>query len=633
MPGIAGMISQAPAAQCQQSVAAMLKSMMHERFYAAATYSAPELGVYGASIGFKEASKGGQILRNEDESIVLLFSGECFPEMASETDLRKNGHLLGGGRGDWLVHLYEEEGERLFEKLNGLFSGVLIDKRKKRVLLFNDRYGLERIYVHESDGMVYFTSEAKALLAALPELRVFDDEGVSQYLAFGCTMGERTLFRGINLLPGASCWRFGPDGLESKSRYFSPSQWEAQEPLTEQHYEAEFGETFQRVLPRYTEHAESVGISLTGGLDTRMVMACLPKSATPHPCYTFVGKSGLTLDARIAADVAAVRGLKHHPLRIHDDFLRDFGTHLDRTVSITDGCAGATASHEIYFNGKARQLSPVRLTGNFGSEVFRSISTFKPLRLAPSLFSDSQARAVAATLQEDPGHGVHPVTFAAFREIPWNLFGLLAAGRSQVTFRTPYLDNELVALAYRAPAAQRLSPVPALRFIESACPALARIPTDRGELLGTSKVRHALSRALGEATFKLDYLHKEGLPGGLGMLDPLLNLFAPCGILGLHKFLPYRRWFQQELAPTIMERIATDRVRTAPWWASGVPEALARAHFSGRGNYVRELNAILSLEAIDRLFLSVQARQDNPPIRRDVPSEGLPGGGTECLIP
>ena len=73
-----------------------------------------------------------------------------------------------------------------------------------------------------------------------------------------------------------------------------------------------------------------------------------------------------------------------------------------------------------------------------------------------------------------------------------------------------------------------------------------------------------------------------------------------------------------------MERISTDRVRTAPWWASGVPEALARAHFSGRGNYVRELNAVLSLEAIDRLFLRVQARQDNPPIRPDVPSEGLP---------
>ena len=425
-------------------------------------------------------------------------------------------------------------------------------------------------------------------------------------------------------MPGASCWRFGPEGLESKSRYFTFGQWEAQEPLSQKQYEAEFGETFQRVLRRYTEDASSVGISLTGGLDTRMVMASLPESATPHPCYTFVGESGLTLDARIAANVAAVRGLKHQSLRIHSDFLRDFGTHLDQTVSVTDGCAGATAAHEIYFNAQGRQLSPVRLTGNFGGEVFRSVSTFKPLRLEPRLMNHSLTCAVTAAAEESPGAGAHPVTFAAFREIPWSLFGLLAAGRSQVTFRTPYLDNELVALAYRAPAAQRLSPLPALRLIEKTCPALARIPTDRGELLRGSKVRNAFRRTFGEATFKLDYLHKEGLPRGLGALDPLLNLLAPFGILGLHKFLPYRRWFQHELAPTIMERIATDRVRTAPWWASGVPEALARAHFSGRGNYVRELNAVLSLEAIDRLFLRVQARQEHPPIRPDVPSEGLP---------
>src|SRR5206468_10973908 len=116
-----------------------------------------------------------------------------------------------------------------------------------------------------------------------------------------------------------------------------------------------------------------------------------------------------------------------------------------------------TAAHEIYFNAQGRQLSPVRLTGNFGGEVFRSVSTFKPLRLEPRLMNHSLTCAVTAAAEESPGAGAHPVTFAAFREIPWSLFGLLAAGRSQVTFRTPYLDNELVALAYRAPAAQRLS--------------------------------------------------------------------------------------------------------------------------------------------------------------------------------
>jgi asparagine synthase (glutamine-hydrolysing) len=602
----------------------MIVSMEHESFYTSGTYSVPGMGIYAGWVAHKNSFAAGQVFLNERKDIALIFSGECFLDPETHANLRQKGHRFETNKGDWLVHLYEESG-RFLEKLNGLFSGLLIDRRRARAFLFNDRYGIERIYIHREGDEIYFASEAKALLRILPEVRGFDEEGVAQYLTFGCTMGERSLFRGISLLSGASCWSFGPEGLESKSRYFTPGQWEAQEPLSQKQYEAEFGETFQRVLRRYTDDASSVGISLTGGLDTRMVLACLPESGTLHPCYTFVGQSGLTLDARIAAQAASVRGLEHRPLRLHCDFLRDFGTHLDQTVSVTDGCAGATAAHEIYFNAQGRQLSPVRLTGNFGGEVFRSVSTFKPLRLEPRLMNHSLTCAVTAAAEESPGAGAHPVTFAAFREIPWNLFGLLAAGRSQVTFRTPYLDNELVALAYRAPAAQRLSPLPALRLIQKTCPALARIPTDRGELLRGSKVRNAFRRTFGEATFKLDYLHKEGLPGGLGFLDPFLNLLAPFGVLGLHKFLPYRRWFQNELAATVMERISTERVGRAPWWAKGAPEAFARAHIAGRGNYLRELSAVLTVEAIERLFFTAQVRQDSPPIRpREVPAGLLP---------
>ena len=196
-------------------------------------------------------------------------------------------------------------------------------------------------------------------------------------------------------------------------------------------------------------------------------------------------------DARLAGKIAASLGLEHHALRIGPDFLQHFDTYFDRTVYTTDGCAGALSSHEIYFNAQARRLSPVRLTGNFGSEVLRSVSTFKPLGLDPQLLTDSYVRAVGAEVQGVANDSVHPVTFAAFREIPWGLFGLLAAGRSQVTFRTPYLDNDLVALTYRAPAAFRRSPLTALHLIEHANPQMARIPTDRGELLRGSPVARA----------------------------------------------------------------------------------------------------------------------------------------------
>jgi len=118
------------------------------------------------------------------------------------------------------------------------------------------------------------TSEAKALLRVLPELRKFDQEGVSQFLTFGCTLEQRTLFRGVQLLPGASVWSF-ENGKCQKEIYFSPETWESQSVLPAESFAAQFQETFKGVLPRYFESQSRVGVSLTAGLDSRMIMACL----------------------------------------------------------------------------------------------------------------------------------------------------------------------------------------------------------------------------------------------------------------------------------------------------------------------------------------------------------------------
>ena len=103
---------------------------------------------------------------------------------------------------------YEREGDGFVRRLNGLFAGVIVDPVRERVLLFNDRYGSERIYFYERPGMVFFASEAKALLSVLPEARALDDAGVADFLAYGSARGGRTLFRGIQLLPGGTIWRF-----------------------------------------------------------------------------------------------------------------------------------------------------------------------------------------------------------------------------------------------------------------------------------------------------------------------------------------------------------------------------------------------------------------------------------------
>ncbi len=174
-------------------------------------------------------------------------------------------------------------------------------------------------------------------------------------------------------------------------QYFVPSTWESQTSLAAPDFDREFQDTFRKILPRYVDGGADLGISLTGGLDTRMIMACLP-ALTPKPVsYTFSGPRDRTLDERLAARVAEACNLDHHVLRIGPDFLYDYRTHVDRTVLVSDGAFGAVGAHEIYLNRQARELARIRLTGNFGSEVLRSMSTFKPLRLRPELFEPDVA--------------------------------------------------------------------------------------------------------------------------------------------------------------------------------------------------------------------------------------------------
>ena len=584
MPGIAGIISRRPALECEARVKAMIASMQHAVFYKSGTCSVPQMGIYGGWVVLEDSAS--QNFSNEQENVTLLFSGECFLDSEVAT-------------GKKLIQLYEQFGQKFFERLNGLFNGLLIDQRQSKAFLFNDRYGSQRIYFHESNGDCYFASEAKALLRILPELREFDSEGVTQFLAFGCTLDWQSVFRGIQILPGASLWTF-ENGNCRKKTYFSSETWEEQPTLLPEAFESKFQETFKRILPRYFSTDSKIGIALTGGLDTRMIMACRPQNGHNPTSYTFTGETGETLDDKIAGRVAAVCGLEHKLLRLRPDFFSDFAAHADKTVFVTDGCFGISGAHEIYFHRQARELATVRITGNYGSEILRGISTFKPVPLSPELFNSDFGKAVNQTAQR-PGDRKQSTTFAAFKEIPWNLFGSLAAGRSQINFRTPYLDNELVALAYQSPKAIRKSSLAASRLVKANSKILSEIPTDRGFAGDNFGLKYLCRRAFAEVTFKTDYYNNEGLPRRLSPFDPAFKFVtSKLKLAGLHKYLNYSGWFRKQLAAYVKQKLSDPQMRQGLFFNPDFLEQMVERHVGGKENFALEINSVLTLESIER---------------------------------
>ena len=178
----------------------------------------------------------------------------------------------------------------------------------------------------------------------------------------------------------------------------------------------------------------------------------------------------------------------------------------------------------------------------------------------------------------------------------------MSSAKSQVIYRTPYLDNDLVALTYRAPESVRRSAASSMQLVRDASPRLSTIPTDRAVLADGRGLGYMWNRLLAEVTFKLDYLHKEEPPRLMRSLG-VFTALDRAGILGSHKWLEYRLWFQNELAPYVADVLTDPGTLRLPFLNPQVLGTMARDHAAGTTNYIREINAVVTLATVDRLLV------------------------------
>ena len=118
-------------------------------------------------------------------------------------------------------------------------------------------------------------------------------------------------------------------------------------------------------------------MSLTGGLDTRSILACDESMVRGIPCYTFASMYNKSLDSKVAKEVAAAISSEHESLILDNRFLDNYSEHVEKSIYITDGVADVCKADEIYMNKLARQIAPIRITGKFGSQVIRHLSVFR----------------------------------------------------------------------------------------------------------------------------------------------------------------------------------------------------------------------------------------------------------------
>jgi len=581
----------------------MIKSMCHESFYESGTLIDESLGVYVGWAALKNSFADGMPVRNESDDVSLVFSGEEYTDPEVVRGLKQRGHSLGEKQSSYLVHICEED-SNFPACLNGIFHGLLTDRTRGTVTLFNDRYGMHRLYYHESKEALYFAGEAKAILAVRPELRTPSPQGLGEFAALGCVLENRTIFKDIQVLPAASSWVFRNTAVERKNTYFDPHEWEQQSSLDPESYYQELRAVLSRILPSYFMGPERVGVAITGGLDTRVIMALHSSVPSSVPCYTFGGMFRECQDVQFGRKVAQACQQTHQVITVGNDFLTQFPHYAERSIYLSEGGVDVYRASDLYVSEKAREIAPAKVVGTYGSEIVRYAVMFKPIALADGLLHPEfmvQVKQAAETYRII--RNAPPVTFAAFRQSPWYHHGILALEQTQLTVRSPYLDNNFVRSVFRAPSQDISNDDIRLRLIGNGRSALGGIRSDRGLGGNSDPLTKAVSRAFLEFSFKAEYAYDYGMPQPVARIDHFLSAFRLERLfLGRHKFLHFRVWYRDQLSNYVRQMLLDPVSLSRPYIQKCAMETIVEGHLKGNRNYTTEIHRLLTMELLHRIF-------------------------------
>ncbi len=319
---------------------------------------------------------GAQPMPNEDGSVQVVFNGEIYNHRELRTELSDKGHVFRG-RSDTevLVHLYEEHGAEMASRLKGMFAFAILDRRRNRVLLVRDRFGIKPLFYAAHAGQWIFASEMKAILALQGFAPQLDRQACYDFLGLSYIPEPATGFSNISALPKGTALLLGEAGARVIA--FGAVEARPDPSLSRGRLSERAAELLLQGVKRQAVADVPVAALLSGGIDSSLVVAAHARSSA-QPITTFnVGFPDRAHDETdMALATARQYGTNHHTIRIDDQdvtadsvfaLLRHFDQPFaDPSLVPTYRVASAVRQHGIICT----------LTGDGGDEAFGGYPEF-----------------------------------------------------------------------------------------------------------------------------------------------------------------------------------------------------------------------------------------------------------------
>jgi len=248
------------------------------------------------------------------------FLGWLEGEFYNQNELRDKYKVVSDTDSELLVNIYNKTKSFGFLRdIDGCYTAIVYDKKEKQVYLITDRYGFKPLYWGIINDDLVWSSEVKGFLGHINFRPAIDPQAVKEFFDIGYLLENRTWFDGVELVPPASILTF--DIKSSKVQIQHYWSWNEIKPMTgpirEGELVEELGRLFKSAVRKRVNNNERIGITLSGGLDSRAILAAVPEDYKPLHTFTF-GQKGCE-EIKIAARASKIKGAIHHILILNSN--------------------------------------------------------------------------------------------------------------------------------------------------------------------------------------------------------------------------------------------------------------------------------------------------------------------------
>ncbi|MBW7885227.1 MAG: hypothetical protein H3C34_21875, partial [Caldilineaceae bacterium] len=501
MTHLAGFVGHKGDGRPEQLLADMVAALKEESWLTVDSHVDGDMALGRVSLGV--INRTPQPIWNADRTICLMMVGEIY-------DWQDTKHLLGANvsvpdpteNAQLLLEFYCAYGEEFVHQINGTFAAAIWHPRERRLLLVSDHLGSYPLYYNQGGPILTFASGARAVVQAPWVPRKVDLTTLADLISFENVYADRTLFEHVRLLPPGSILTFQNGVMEIK-RYCEYQFPEYYEHHPEEYYVERWIECLRKAIKRQSRGPGPLAVLLTGGMDSRTLIAMMDRTNVPVLSMTF-GIPNCD-DLKLAREVAHTLHVPHHFFPLAPDYLIREG---ELGARLSDGMKSCVHMNVLGPIREMTNYSRVLFKGYLGGtihgyvvyqdrlapfdedESFRIIFTDRnkifPVSQHEQLFTEPAYRQVkgvpAETLRAALNRSrskwlVDKDSHVDIYEEDRRFTHLgVELARSQAVIRTPLMDKEVLSFAFSVPPSYRANKHYYLLAFRTAFPDLAKIP-------------------------------------------------------------------------------------------------------------------------------------------------------------